>query len=91
MPKFYDYLVSEELSKNPYTTPPANITTNWSLYFSEETLGHTINASRGGIDMILGSVASKFKVFCNAAAGKTAIKDEYVLTLYNDCQIQFPM
>ena len=41
MPKLYDYIVAAELSKTPYTAPPAINRTKNYLYFSEETLGHT--------------------------------------------------
>ena len=74
MPKFYDYTVSAELAENPYTSPRAVTTTNRSLYFIEETLGHTITASRGGINFLRDSINSELKVFCNAAATIEAIK-----------------
>ena len=34
MPKFYDYIVAEELVGKPYIAPPAVTTANVSLYFN---------------------------------------------------------
>ena len=64
---------------------------NRSLYFIEETLGHTITASRDGIKMIRERIDSEFTVFCNAAATTTAIKNEDVITWYKEHQLQLPM
>ena len=52
IPKLYDYIVVEEFYENPYTAPYAVTTTNWSLHFSEEALGHTINTPMGGINIL---------------------------------------
>ena len=35
MPKFYDYILAEELAENPYTSPPSVTTDNCYLYFNE--------------------------------------------------------
>ena len=48
MPKFYDYIVAEELAEKNYTALPAVTAENCSLYFNEETVGEPRNASRGG-------------------------------------------
>ena len=34
MPKFYDYVVAEKLSENPYTSPTAVNKANCYLYFN---------------------------------------------------------
>ena len=39
MPKFYDYIVAEELVENPYTSPPAVTKANFSLYFDDKNVG----------------------------------------------------
>ena len=58
MTKFYDYIVAAELAENLYTEPPSVTTTNRSLYFSEDTLGHTRTVSRRGIKILRDSVES---------------------------------
>ena len=91
MPKFYDYIVAAELSEKPYTKPTAMTTTNWSFYFMQETLVHTITASRGEINILRYRIESEFKVFCNAASATTSIKNKDFLTCYKERQIQPPM
>ena len=48
MPKFYDYIVAEELAVKNYTALPAVTAENCSLYFNGETVGEPRNSSRGG-------------------------------------------
>ena len=48
MPKFYDYIVAEELAENPYTAPPAVPTAIFPLYLNIETVGVSRTASRFG-------------------------------------------
>ena len=38
MPKFYDYIVAEDLAGKTYTEPHAVTTANFYLYSDEETL-----------------------------------------------------
>ena len=48
MPKFYDYIVSSELTETPYTSPLAVTTENCFFYFNGENVGKIETASRGG-------------------------------------------
>ena len=90
IPKFYDYIVAEELSENPCTTPPDVSTSKCSLYLNEDTLWEPITSSKGD-NTLIQRVESEFKVFCNAEAAHTAINNEDVLTWYKENQNQFPM
>ena len=90
MPKFYYYIVAEELAKNPYIEPPSMTTENRSFYSNEDTVVETKTTSRGW-DILIENVESEFNVFCNEAAAQAAIKNEYVLTWYKERQLQFPM
>ena len=82
MTKFYDYIAAAESAENPYTSPPAVTTANISLYFNADTVGEPRTASRGG-NILRERVESEFKVFCNAEASQTAIKNEDVLTFFS--------
>ena len=74
MLKLYGYIVAEEFLEKPYIAPPAVTTSNNSLYFIEETVDKSRTASRVG-DILREIIESEFKVFCNAAATKVAIKN----------------
>ena len=90
MPTFYEYIVATELEEKPYTAPPTETRKNCDLYFNEETVGEPRTASRGG-NILRERVDSEIKVFYNASASQTAIKNEDVLTCYKERQLQFPM
>ena len=79
MPKFYDYIVSEELAENPYTALTVVTTINISLFFNEETVGEPGTSSRGG-NILRKRFDSEFKVFFNVVSAQTAIKNEDFLT-----------
>ena len=90
MPKFYDYIVAEDLAGKTYTEPHAVTTANFYLYLNEDTMVEPRTASRGG-NILRERVASEFKVFCNSSAAQAAIKNEDILTWYKERQLYFPM
>ena len=67
MPKFYDYIVAEELAGNTYISPPDVNTAHHNLYFDEDNIWEPITYPRGG-NILRESFYPEFMVLCNAAS-----------------------